>query len=139
MSDGDSVRLRLHSGIPIVDVQGEWGLAATEALADMIRALLNAGHYEIVINIQRAALEGISALRSLALLAQAVRAHCGHINIVGSVEQIEELVRQRIEGLFRLAFSEESAIGRIKRTPILTPGLSCTARPRATMRHKEGS
>ncbi|HXG24061.1 MAG TPA: hypothetical protein VNJ09_05850 [Chthonomonadales bacterium] len=137
MSGGNCVRLRLHSGIPIVDVQGEWGPAATEALVDMICVLSNAGHYEIVVNIQRAALEGISALRSLAWLAETVRAHCGHINIVGSVEQIEELVRQRIEGLFRLASSEENAIGRIKRIPILTPGPSCTARPRDTMRHKE--
>lgn len=139
MSGGDCVRLRLHSGIPIVDVEGEWGTAATEALVDMIGALSSAGHYEIIVNIQRAALEGISALRSLARLTKAVRAHCGHINIVASVEQIEEMVRQRMDGLFRLASSEGSAIGRIKRTPILTPGPSCTARPRGTMRHKEGA
>jgi hypothetical protein len=116
------LNLRLNSGVPVVDVVGEWGPAVTDALSEMLGALASAGHFEIVVNVQRAALEGVSALRSLSLTAQSIRSHCGHVDIVGTVEQIEELVRQQVEGLFRLARTEESAIGRIKRIPVVTTG-----------------
>jgi anti-anti-sigma regulatory factor len=134
MSGGYQVRLRLHSGIPVVDVRGAWDSRVAEALDEMIHALLNAGHYEIVVNIQRATLEGLSVLCSLAQLAKAIRAHYGHINIVGNVEQIEELLRHKSDKLFRLAISEASAIGRIKRIPIWTSGPSSPARPQGAVR-----
>jgi len=129
MTAGYEIRLRLHSGVPIVDMLGDWKPAATEALRDMIETLLRAGHYEIIVNIQRATLDGISALQSLSQLAQKVRSHCGHIDIVGTAAQLQALLRQQAEGLFRLAVSEESALGRIKRIPVLTAGPGCTARP----------
>ena len=122
--------LRLNSGVPVVDVVGEWGPAVTDALSEMIGALASAGHYEIVVNVQRAALDGISALRSLSRTAQSIREHCGHLDVVGTVEQIEELVRQKVEGLFRLARTEESAIGRIKRIPVVTTGSRAIFRTR---------
>jgi len=126
---GVTLDLRLHSGVPIVDVQGSWEPALTDALSEMIFALSSAGHFDIVVNVQRAALEGISALRSLTRSANAVRSHCGHLDIVGTAEQLEALISERVGGLFRLASSEEGAIGRIKRIPILSTGVRVTARP----------
>lgn len=129
------VQLRLHSGIPVVEVQGDWEPSTTDALSEMIRTLSNAGHYDIVVNVQKAALKslnGIAALRSLAEAALTIRSHCGHLDFVGTVEQIDLMIQQQVEQLFRPASSEESAIGRIKRVPMLTimaAGVLCTARP----------
>lgn len=128
MSAGYSLSLRLHSGVPILDVLGSWEPALTTALSDTIGALEAAGHFDIVVNIQRASLEGIAALQSLARAAQAIRSHCGHLDVVGTVEQIEALLAHRADGLFRMASTEEGAIGRIKRIPVLTTGVRCTTR-----------
>ena len=129
MATGTVLNLRVHSGVPIVDVQGIWEPALTDALSEMIGKLASAGHFDIVVNVQRAALEGISALRSLSRSAQAIRAHCGHVDIVGTVEQLDALLIEHVESLFRLALSEEGAIGRIKRIPVLSTGVRVTARP----------
>ena len=128
MTTSTALNLRLHSGVPVVDVHGSWEPALSEALSEMIRTLTDAGHLDIVVNVQRAALEGILALRARSRSAQAVRSHCGHLDIVGTVEQIDILIFDRMEKLFRLASSEEGAIGRIKRFPVLSKGVRFTTR-----------
>src|SRR5258708_761533 len=113
------VNLRMHSGVPIVDVHGDWEPGVADALNGMIGQLVRAGHFEIILNVQRAALDGISALRSLGQSVQSIHSHCGHLDVVGTVEQIEELVKEQAVNLFRLACTEETAIGRIKRLPVM--------------------
>jgi hypothetical protein len=127
--DEEAVKLRIHSGVPIVDVLGDWAPAMADSVAEMIRTLTDAGHFEIVLNIQRATIGGITAMGSLTRMAQGLRSHCGHMDVVGTADQINELVRAQTKRLFRLAVSEEMAIGRIKRTPVLSTGERCTARP----------
>src|ERR1051325_106859 len=129
MSVEQPVRLRIHSGVPIVDVLGDWVPHVTDAVSDLVRTLTESGHFDIVLNVQRAAITGISALSSLSRLAKTVRSHCGHIDVVGTKDQVNELIRSRVETLFRLAMSEEAAIGRIKRTPVLAAAQEFTARP----------
>ena len=129
MNAQDGVRLRIHSGVPIVDVLGDWAPGVADAVHDMIRSLTETGHFDIVLNIQRATVGGISGLGSLSRLAEGVRSHCGHIDVVGTVDQVSELVKQQTERMFRLALTEETAIGRIKRMPILSTGERFTARP----------
>ena len=124
--------LRLHSGVPVVYVQGSWEPGLTEALSEMIGALTEAGHFDIVVNVQRAALEGILALRALSRTAQAIRSRCGHLEVVGTVEQLDLLLVEQMEKLFRLASSEEGAIGRIKRIPVLSKGVRQTVAGRTT-------
>jgi hypothetical protein len=136
MAVQDELILRLHSGVPVVEVRGEWSAGLRETVASMLDSLQQAGHFEIVLNVQRAALCGIVELRSLASEAQAFRSHYGHLDIVGTVEQIEELVRSGLENLFRLAPSEEVALRRIKGIPVFTSGLRFTAR---TVANKLGS
>jgi anti-anti-sigma factor len=131
MAVKDELTLRLHSGIPVVEIGGEWSAALSEAVATMLASLQHAGHFEIVLNVQRAVISsmgGTAGLRSLAGEAQAFRSHHGHLDIVGTVEQIEELVRGGLASLFRLASSEEVALSRIKRTPVLASGPRFTAR-----------
>lgn len=129
MAVQDELTLRLRSGVPVVEVGGEWNVPLTEALATMLASLQQAGHFDIVLNVQRTALGGIAGLKSLAGQAQAFRSHHGHLDIVGTVEQIEELVRSGVASLFRLAHSEEVALSRIKRTPVFDSGPRYTARP----------
>jgi len=129
LSAESAVRLRMHSGVPIVDVLGEWEPCATAELAEMIGRLAGAGHYEIVINVQRAALKGVAALEQLSRWVQTVREHCGHIDVVGTAEQLEALLREQAGRMFRLATCEETALSHIKRTPVLATGIRCTARP----------
>lgn len=125
----EAVRLRVHSGVPIVDVMGDWAPAVADSLAAMIGSLTEAGHFDIVVNVQRAAVSSVMALKALSRAAHAVRDHCGHIDVVGTAEQLDELLCQHMERFFRLAASEETAIGRIKRIPVLAPGQRWTARP----------
>ncbi len=129
MSAENAVRLRLHSGVPIVDVLGEWAPGVTEALTEMIASLVGAGHFEIVLNVKRA-LGGVSALAGLGRTVQSVRDHFGHIDLVVNAEQRDELCKQQAQRVFRLAATEESAIARIKRVPMLAPGELSTAKPR---------
>ncbi len=129
MSADQAVMLRIHSGIPIVDVLGEWLPNVTDALTEMVRTLTDTGHYDIVVNVQRAALTGVAALSSLSRAAQNVRTHCGHIDVVGTKDQVNQLILSKVGNVFRLAVSEETAICRIKRMPILSSAKGCTARP----------
>jgi hypothetical protein len=129
MATADAVSLRVMSGVPIVEVFGDWAPAVTDSLRYMIGALAEAGHYEIVVNVKRADITGIDALGSLASVVQMVRSHCGHVDIVGTSEQLRALVVQQGERSFRLSGSIESAIGRIKRIPVLDSGDWTTAKP----------
>jgi hypothetical protein len=129
VSADNVVRLRLHSGVPIVDVLGEWAPHLTDSLTEMISSLIVAGHFEIVLNVKRT-LGGVQAIMALGRNVQAVRKHCGHIDLVVSAEQRDELVRQQAQRVFRLATTEETAIARIKRVPVLSIGHLCTAKPR---------
>ena len=121
--------LKLHSGIPVVEIDGEWSAALGEAVMSMLTSLQHAGHFDIVLNIQRTALGSLTGLRSLAGEVTAFRSHHGHLDIVGTVEQLDELVRGGLASLFRLAPSEEVALSRIKRTPVFASGPRYTARP----------
>ena len=129
MAAADAVSLRVMSGVPIVEVFGEWAPSVMDSLTGMIGALAEAGHYEIVVNFKRAEISGIDALGSLASVVRLVRSHCGHVDIVGTAEQLRTLVVQPGERSFRLSGSIESAIGRIKRMPILDSGDWTTAKP----------
>jgi len=100
-----------------------------DSLTRLVGALAEAGHYEIVVNVKRAELTGIDALGSLASVVRLVRSHCGHVDIVGTSEQLRALVGNHGERSFRLSGSVETAIGRIKRTPILDSGDWTTAKP----------
>ena len=129
MAGQDELTLRVHSGIPVVVLGGEWDVTLKEAVTGLLASLQKAGHFDIVLNVQRLALGGIAGVRSLASQAQAFRSHHGHLDIVGTVDQIEELLRGGVENLFRFSPSEEAALSRIKRTPVFGGGPCFTARP----------
>ena len=128
MRADQAVSLRIHSGVPIVDVIGEWMPGVADAVAKLVGNLTDTGHYDIVLNVTGSFWKGISPLGPLALLGQSVRSHCGYIDVVGTRDQVNELIRSSVERVFRLSVCEETAIGRIKKMPILAAGEGCTAR-----------
>lgn len=117
--------LLLHSGIPVVRLEGEWDDRLGAQLVETVRRLTRAGHYEIIINLTGAKqlpfLEG-KWLEKLERLAASIRAHCGHLDVVASVEQVEAYLRRQVKSLARWATSEEQAICRIKGIPVMTGG-----------------
>src|SRR5512142_2258303 len=90
MMNAYELRLKLHSGVPVVDVLGEWLPAASDALTERVSALASAGHYEIVVNVQKVATDGRTILTSLTKVAEKVRDHHGHLDLVGTAEQWEQ-------------------------------------------------
>lgn len=117
--------LLLHSGIPVVRLEGEWDDTLGAQVLETVRRLTRAGHYEIIINFTGAKqlpfLEG-SWLEKLERLASSIRSHCGHLDVVASVEQAEMALRRRVNSLARWATSEEQAICRIKGIPVMAGG-----------------
>src|SRR5260221_19621 len=123
--------LHLHSGIPVVDLEGEWDDTTDGLLAETVKNLTSAGHYEIIVNVTRASrlqLLERGWLDGLERLAASIRAHCGHLDVVGTVEQIEARFRRQAQSLARWATSEEQAICRITGVPVTTSGRKVTAR-----------
>lgn len=127
MTPAHRIDLRLHSGIPVLDVCGEWAASLGDKLSEAIGQLARAGHYEIVVNMQRAAKVGAAALSALTPMARVVRSHHGHVEIVATAEQLSSMAGEEVARHFRMATSEASAIGRIKGQSIRSPGTSVTA------------
>ncbi|HLV81240.1 MAG TPA: hypothetical protein VKT32_13215 [Chthonomonadaceae bacterium] len=118
-------RLYLHSGIPVVSLEGEWGEAAERLLTETIGGLARAGHYEIIVNMisaTRLPLTERPWLERLERLAASVRAHGGHLDIVAALDQIEAGLWRQAHSLLRWAASEDEAICRIVGIPMTVSG-----------------
>jgi ABC-type transporter Mla MlaB component len=127
MAPAHRIDLRLHSGIPVLDVWGDWASALSDKLSETIGQLARAGHYEIIVNMQRAAKVGAATLSALTPMARLVRAHHGHVEIVATAEQLSSMAGAEVARHFRMATSEASAIGRIKGQPVRSESPSLTA------------
>ena len=124
---GTEIRLALYlySGIPIVNLQGEWTMTTERVLTETISALARAGHFDIVVDLTHTThlpLPERSWLERLEQLAASVQARCGRLDIVGTVEQMEACLRRQAKSLLRWATSEEEAICRIKGIPVMSTG-----------------
>lgn len=122
------VGIRMRSGVPVVELRGAWAHQTADRIGETIRLLASAGHLEIVLNVQRAAVHSTCVLDPLWSAARWIRSRHGHMEIVATVEQADRLFRAIEEGLARISTSEERAISRIKGMPIRTHGPSCTVR-----------
>lgn len=118
-------RLHLHSDIPVVEVEGEWDEATGQSVSDIVAVLVDTGHFEIIVNMTRVT-RPIAMdpgwLEALDRMAANIRAHCGRLDVVGTVEQIQQLVRKQAQSRLFWATSEEEAVGRIKGLPICRSG-----------------
>jgi anti-anti-sigma factor len=113
---GSKLRLRNCGGVPVIDLLGEINGAAVNTLESAIGKLAEAGHYHIIVNLQKAAGANLKALGSLRKTVEQIRKRYGTVDLVAEAGQIREMLRLgNLKGLFRLSSTEAQAIGKIKR------------------------
>ena len=119
MSDeniGNRLRLRNRGGVLIIELIGDLNEAALVGLESCMRGLAAAGHYNIVLNLRKAAIVNLKALTSLSKTIAQIRSHHGSVDLVAEAGQLRELLRlENLTGLFRFNASEAQAITKIKR------------------------
>jgi len=116
--DGFRINLRNRSGVPVLEFIGELNRAGVCALDRTLSTLMNAGHYHVVVNMQRAMAANARALSSLGRAAKRIQSHYGSLDLVAEHGQVQEFLQEnRLARLFRFCTSEAQALCRIKRLP----------------------
>jgi len=113
--DGFELRLRNVSGIPVLRLAGAITKNALPAIRFSLDKLANAGHYNVVLNLERARLADWQLLDALSGVVQKIRSHYGSVNVVaaaGCLQQVSGI--DHVAGLFRFCATEGQAISRIK-------------------------
>lgn len=111
-----SITLRNYAGIPVLDLSGEINKHTLEGIEEMVEKLVSAGHYNVMINLKRAAAHSLRNLESLKKVASLVQSHYGNLDVIADAQQIAGIVhRNSVEKLFRFCTSEGQALSRIRR------------------------
>lgn len=112
------IRLRNAEGVPVLQVGGHITKAALKAVRLTLDRLAGAGHYHVVLNIEKAQAANWRFLAGLAGAVRNIRQHYGVVDLVAGRERLSELLRAgKVAELFRLNPSEGQAISRIKKLP----------------------
>jgi anti-sigma B factor antagonist len=110
------IRLRNAEGIPILQVAGTMTKTALKAVGATLERLASAGHYNIILNIERVQTANLRFLGALAGTVRKIRAHYGAVDLVAAQDRLQQLLRiGQVTRLFRLSRSESEAILRIKK------------------------
>jgi len=115
--DDNSFEIRLTNaeGVPILRVCGTVTKAALRAVKLTLDRLAGAGHFNVVLNLERANAANWRFLTGLAGAVRNIRSHYGHVDLVATQDRIQQLLGiGRIATLFRFSKSEREAISRIK-------------------------
>ncbi len=134
-----SITLRNYAGVPVLDLAGEINKNTLGKLEEMVERLVSAGHYNVMINLKRAAAQGLTNLDALKRVAQLVQSHYGNLDLIAEAEQISGLSqRSTMEKLVRFCTSEGQALTRIRRIPGPTAsGVRSTSATLAETRSKQ--
>ena len=104
------------AGVPILRVGGSLSKHALNAVRFTLDRLATAGHYHVVLNIEKAQASSMEFLGGLADAVDNIRRHYGAVDLVATHERIQQILGiDRVATLFRLSQSENQAIRRIKR------------------------
>lgn len=110
------IKLKNAAGVPILQIGGTITKAALNAVKITLDRLASAGHYNIIINIEKVQSSNWDFLSSLTGSIDKIREHYGSVDLVAGQEKIQQLLgMDTISRMFRLAKSEGQAILRIKR------------------------
>jgi anti-sigma B factor antagonist len=100
----DSVDLKLdhhnRDGIEIVDVEGEIDVYTAPRLRELLIDLVNNGHYQLVVNMEKVEFLDSTGLGVLVGGLKRVRAHDGSLDLVCTQERILKIFR--ITGLTKV-------------------------------------
>src|ERR1700746_1852668 len=104
MAQEEAVDLKLDrhnkDGIEIVDVEGEIDVYTAPRLRELLIDLVNNGHYQLVVNMEKVEFLDSTGLRVLGGGLQRVRAHDGSLDLVCTQERILKIFR--ITGLTKV-------------------------------------
>ncbi len=113
-----SITLRNYAGVPVLDLAGEINKNTLGTLEEMVERLVSAGHYNVMINLKRAAAKSLTNLESLKKTAMLLQSHYGNLDFIAEAEQIAGLLQRSATGkLFRFCTSEGQALNRIRKIP----------------------
>ena len=117
-----SIALRNYAGVPVVELVGEINRQTIATLNDILGKLVQAGHYNVMLNLKRAAWDNSGTLDALKKAAKLLQTHYGNMDIIVEREQLEKLAKAP-QSLFRLCTSEGQALTRIKKLPAQSLGV----------------
>jgi anti-sigma B factor antagonist len=104
MAQEESVDLKLDhhnkDGIEIVDVEGEIDVYTAPRLRELLIDLVNNGHYQLVVNMEKVEFLDSTGLGGLVGGLKRVRAHDGSLDLVCTQERILKIFR--ITGLTKV-------------------------------------
>lgn len=104
MAQEESVDLKLDhhnkDGIEIVDVEGEIDVYTAPRLRELLIDLVNNGHYQLVVNMEKVEFLDSTGLGVLVGGLKRVRAHDGSLDLVCTQERILKIFR--ITGLTKV-------------------------------------
>jgi anti-sigma B factor antagonist len=104
------------AGVPVLRVGGALSKHALNAVRFTMDRLATAGHYHIVLNIEKAQSSSLDFLAGLSDAVANIKKHYGAVDLVATQERIQQILGiDRVAKLFRLSNSESQAIRRIKR------------------------
>lgn len=107
--------LRNLSGVPVLDVAGDINRMTVRAIEETASRLVRAGHYHLVVNIQKAPATNARTLRPLSRLAREARKHYGGVALVAGLGWAGHSLSSEFRKLFFLCASETDALLKIKR------------------------
>lgn len=111
-----SIALRNYAGVPVVELVGEINAATISALNDILGKLVQAGHYDVMVNLKRAAGQDSALLKSLDKVGKLMRTHYGNLNVIAETKQIMGLSSAGAVGkAVKFCTSEGQALTRIRR------------------------
>lgn len=117
-----SIALRNYAGVPVVELVGEINKRTMTTLNDILGKLVQAGHYNVMLNLKRAVWDNNGALDALKRAAKLFQTHYGNVDLIVEGEQLEKL-RKFSGDFFRFCTSEGQALTRIKRLPAPSVGV----------------
>ena len=114
--DSFEMRLKNAEGVPVLRLGGNITMTALKAVKYTLDKLASAGHYNVVVNIERAQAANWRFLTGLTDAVRKFREHHGIVDLVATQERIQHLLHiDQVAKLFRLSRSEGQAISRIKK------------------------
>lgn len=115
MNDCFELRVRNVSGVPVLQIGGTITRHAMAAVRFNLDRLASAGHYNIVLNMERAQMPDWQVLSALSDAVQKIREHYGSVDVVAASDRIQQMAGiEQVAKLFRFCVSESQAISRIK-------------------------
>ena len=115
-NDSFEMRLKNAEGVPVLQLGGTITKTALLAIQFTLEKLASAGHYHVVINIEKAQAANWRFLTGLADAVRKFREHYGSVDLVATQERIQNLLHiDQVGQMFRLSLSEGQAISRIKK------------------------